>query len=194
MCRCVRTSPDVWLSTGSLLRPPVQATLSHSPERSARFALPLLQPGQAQKEAFHNEALTAIDLLLEAAIEAAPMATPPGNPQLGQTWIVGAGATDAWAGQATRLAAWTAGGWRFLQPQPGTRAWNKSAGLWLYWDGSAWSDGRLPAAGIVIDGQQVVGSRRPAIPSPSGGTTIDDEARAALASVIVALQTHGLID
>ena len=38
-------------------------------ERSARFALPLLQPGQAQKEVFHNEALTAVALLIEAAVE-----------------------------------------------------------------------------------------------------------------------------
>lgn len=163
-------------------------------ERSARFALPLLQPGQAQKEAFHNDALTAIDLLLEAAVEGAPTATPPATPQIGQCWIVGEAAADAWAGQVTRLAAWTAGGWRFLQPQPGTRAWNKAAGLWLYWNGSAWSDGSLPAAGIVIEGQQVVGPRQSIISSPSGGTTIDAEARAALASVIVALQTHGLID
>jgi hypothetical protein len=163
-------------------------------ERSARFALPLLQPGQAQKEAFHNEALTAIDLLLEAAIEDAPMASPPATPEIGQCWIVGAGATDAWAEHDTQLAAWTEGGWRYLPPQPGTRAWNKAAGLWLYWNGSAWSDGSFPAAGLVIDGQQVVGPRQPSISSPSGGTTIDAEARIALASVIVALQTHGLID
>lgn len=163
-------------------------------ERSARFALPLLQPGQAQKEVFHNEALTAIDLLLEAAVEEVEAAVPPADPQVGQCWVVAAGAGDVWAGQATRLAAWTAGGWRFLEPQPGTRVWNKAAGLWLYWDGSAWSDGALPATKIMIGGEQVVGQRQSSIPSPSGGTIIDVEARAALAGVIVALQTHGLID
>ena len=30
-------------------------------ERSTRFALPFILPGQAQKEAFHNEAVAAID-------------------------------------------------------------------------------------------------------------------------------------
>ena len=163
-------------------------------ERSARFALPLLQPGQAQKEVFHNEALTTVDLLLEAAVEGAPIAVPPATPQIGECWIVAGGATGAWTGQEDRIAGWTAGGWRFIEPQPGTRAWDKTAGLWLHWNGSDWSDGSLPVAGLVIAGQQVVGSRQPTISSPSGGTTIDAEARAAIASIIVALRTHGLID
>lgn len=163
-------------------------------ERSARFALPLLQPGQAQKEVFHNEALTIVDLLLDAAVEGAPSAVLPPAPQIGQCWIVAAGATGAWAGQEDRIAGWTAGGWRFLEPQTGTRVWDKAAGLWLYWNGSGWSDGSLPAAGLVIAGQQVVGSRQPTISSPSGGTTIDAESREAIASIVVALRTHGLID
>lgn len=163
-------------------------------ERSARFALPLLQPGQAQKEVFHNEALTTVDLLLEAAVEGAPNAVPRATPQIGECWIVAAGATGAWAGQEDRIAGWTAGGWRFLEPQPGTRVWDRAAGLWLHWYGSTWSDGSLPAAGLVIAGQQVVGSRQPTISSPSGGTIIDVESREAIASIIVALRTHGPID
>ena len=163
-------------------------------ERSARFALPLLQPGQAQKEVFHNEALSLVDLLLEAAVEGSPSAAPPATPDIGQCWIVAAAATGAWEGQEDRIAGWTGGGWRFLAPQPGTRVWDKAAGLWLHWNGSGWSDGGLPAAALVVAGQQVVGSRQPAISSPSGGTTIDAEARSAVAAIIVALETHGLID
>ncbi len=163
-------------------------------ERSARFALPLLQPGQAQKEVFHNEALTALDLLLEAAVEGAPSAAPPATPEIGQCWLVASGATGAWEDQEDRIAGWTSGGWRFLAPHPGTRVWDKAAGLWRHWDGSAWSDGAMPAAALVIAGQTVVGSRLPGISSPSGGTTIDVESRSAIAAIIVALETHGLID
>lgn len=163
-------------------------------ERSARFAFPLLQPGQAQKEVFHNEALTAVDLLIEAAVEGGPTAVLPAVPEVGQCWIVAAGATGDWTGKEGHIAGWTAGGWRFIGPRPGTRVWNKAAGLWLHWDGSGWSDGSLPAAALVVAGQQVVGSRQPGVPSPSGGTTIDCEARAAVTSIIVALRTHGLID
>ncbi len=53
-------------------------------EETPRFELAFIIPGQAQKELFHNEALTTIDLLLQAAVEG-PVPTiplrwpPPGN-------------------------------------------------------------------------------------------------------------------
>jgi len=163
-------------------------------ERSARFAFPFLLPGQAQKEVFHNEALAMADTLLHPVVEGSPLAAPPAAPEVGRCWIVAAGAGGAWADEDGRLAAWTAGGWRFLAPVPGLIAWNRAAGHWLQWDGTRWSDGTLPVAGLSVAGKKVVGARQAAVPSPSGGTTIDAEARAALNAVIVALKTHGLID
>ena len=163
-------------------------------ERSARFALPFILPGQAQKEAYHNEALTALDGLVHAAVEGGALAAPPAAPQPGQCWTVAAGASGAWAGQDARLAAWSAGGWRFLVPVAGMKAWDKAAGYWRHWAGTSWSDGKVPAAGLTVAGQQVVGQRVAAVPSPSGGTTIDAEARSAIAALIVALKSHGLTD
>jgi hypothetical protein len=163
-------------------------------ETSARFALPLLLPGQAQKEAFHNEALTAIDAALHASVVEGPLADPPTAPEPGQSWLVGEDATGAWEGKHGALASWTAGGWRFVSPLPGMLVWNIDPGYWLHWTGSAWSDGSLPAAALVIAGQQVVGPRLSAVPSPSGGTIIDAEARAAIDSVIETLKSHGLIE
>lgn len=161
---------------------------------SARFALPFLQPGQAQKEVFHNEALAIADMLLHPVVEGPPLAAPPADPVAGQCWIVGAEPSGAWAGAANKLAAWTGGGWRFVAPVPGLLAWSRAGSCWLHWSGSAWSDGTLPAAGLSVGGRKVVGARGAAIPSPSGGTIIDEEARAAVAAVIVALKSHGLID
>ena len=163
-------------------------------ETSARFALPFILPGQAQKEAYHNEALTLVDALLHAQIEAGPLVEVPEEPQPGQAWLVGAGASGAWAGKADALACWTAGGWRFVSPVPGMLAWNIGSGCWLYWTGSAWSTGQWPATALLIDGQQVVGPRLPDVPSPSGGTVIDAEARAAVAGLIATLKSHGLIE
>ena len=37
-------------------------------ESTARLALPLIAPGQAQKEVSHNEALAALDLLVQAQV------------------------------------------------------------------------------------------------------------------------------
>lgn len=163
-------------------------------ESSARFALPLLVPGQAQKEMFHNEALTAIDGLLHACIEGGPVDDPPSGPAAGQSWIVGVAPTGEWSGRTDALATWTAGGWRFAQPVPGMLAWSKAAHVWLRWTGSAWSSGTWPVSALLIDGQQVVGPRLPEVPSPSGGTTIDMEARAAVDGLIATLKSHGLIE
>jgi len=163
-------------------------------DSSARFALPFILPGQAQKEAYHNEALALIDAALHACVEQGPLATPPAAPAEGHSWIVAAGATGAWAGEDDRLACRTGGGWRFVAPVPGMLVWNKADGLWLHWTGSGWSDGSLPAAALVIAGQQVVGPRLPDVPSPSGGTTIDAEARASVDALIATLKSHGLID
>ena len=116
-------------------------------DTSPRFPLPFILPGQAQKEAYHNEALTLIDAALHAQIEAAPLDEVPDEPEPGQCWIVGAGAAGAWAGKADSLACWTAGGWRFVSPRPGMLAWNIDPGCWLYWTGSAWSAGRMARDG-----------------------------------------------
>lgn len=164
------------------------------PESSARFAFPFLVPAQAQKEFFHNEALAAIDCALHAAVEGAALATPPSSPALGQTWIVAPDASAEWAGRTDMLAAWTSGGWRFLAPVAGMLAWNKAAEVWMRWTGEAWSEGTLPASALLIGGEQVVGPRLPEVPSPSGGTVIDAEARAAIGALIATLKSHGLTD
>lgn len=162
-------------------------------ELSARFALPLLQPGQAQKELFHNEALARIDALLHPAVAAIATNDPPGSPSIGQGWIVGATPTGGWIGKAGQIASWTSGGWRFLAPRAGLTAWLGDAGRWAWHDGTAWRNGALPTGGIAVSGVQVVGVQQPAINAVSGGSTVDSEARAALASILAAMRVHGLI-
>lgn len=161
-------------------------------EESARYRLPLLVPGQAQKEHFHNEALVRIDALLGAAVEEGPRADPPAAPAEGQAWIVGEGASGVWTGRTNSLAASTAGGWRFVTPVEGMRVWNRAAGYDMAWNGTGWTAGEVRGSKLVVAGQQVVGERLPAVPSPSGGTIIDDEARQAINAIIATLMSHGL--
>lgn len=116
------------------------------------------------------------------------------QPEEGQIWIVGTAPIGAWAGKAGALASWTSGGWRFVNPVAGMLVWNKAEGNWLHWTGNGWSDGAMPVSAILVGGQQVVGPRLAEVPSPSGGTVIDAEARAAITSVIATLKSHGLID
>ena len=163
-------------------------------ETTPRFGLPFILPGQAQKEVWHNEALAAVDAALHPAVEGAPLSVPPANPEAGQCWIVSAGGSGAWSGKDGQLALWSEAGWRFVAPQPGMMAWQKAAAYWLHWRGTGWSSGELVGSELVIGGRRVVGTRGPAILSPSGGTTIDIEARAAVEALIAALMSHGLIE
>lgn len=160
---------------------------------TGRHALPLLAAGQAQKELFHNEALAAIDALLHPAVEAVGIDVPPAAPAIGQSWIVGPGPSGDWAGRAHALACWTDGGWRFSGPTPGMRVTMRANDFVAAWDGASWRQGEIKGAKLVVGESQVVGARQPEIADPAGGTTVDSEARAAVAAVLGALRAHGLI-
>jgi hypothetical protein len=162
-------------------------------EATPRFALPFILPGQAQKELFHNEALTRIDVGLHPVAEEA-LAAPPAAPTEGQCWLVETGATGAWGGKDDQIAMWTGSGWRFLAPTEAMSVWIRQLGYPVRWDGGGWGGGEIACTGIRIGGQQIVGERQPAVASPSGGTIIDQEARAGLDAIIAALMSHGLID
>lgn len=165
-----------------------------SDETSARWALPLLQPGQAQKEMFHNEALAALDLLSQAAVLGAGVNSPPDDPAEGACWLVGDSPDGAWAGHPGQLAGWTAGGWRFVAPRDGMTAWVAADGVYALYAEGDWRIGVLPVAMLTVGGSQVVGARQGAIPDPAGGSVIDTESRAALVAILAAIRAHGLIE
>lgn len=162
-------------------------------DTTARFALDLLEAGQAQKELHHNEALTVLDLCVQASIVAAGGNDPPATPVAGQCWIVGPLPTGDWIGQARALAGWTAGGWRFVRPVEGMVAWDEARRISLRFSRGTWEEGVLRGAELRVGGERVVGARAAAIAAPDGGSTVDAEARATLAAVLSALRGHGLI-
>ncbi|PCD01970.1 hypothetical protein COC42_10755 [Sphingomonas spermidinifaciens] len=161
-------------------------------ERTDRHALPLLQAGQAQKELTHNEALVMLDLLAMAAATGIAE-VPPAAPSPGDCWIVGPAAGGPWAGAANMLAGWTESGWRFAAPTPGMRVWLTSDDCEAAWRDGAWVVGETRTRRLVIGGEQVAGPRQPAIAAPSGGATVDVEARASLTAILAALTAHGLV-
>ncbi len=162
-------------------------------DTSIRLKLPLLAAGQAQKETTHNEALALVDILVQPVVIAVAPNAVPSAPQLGQCWIVGSGASGAWAGQDDAIACWTAGGWRFSAPFEGMTTWNTTTGKNIRRSASQWVSGEVNASVYRVDGSQVVGPRQPAINGPSGGAIIDTEARIALASILSVLRVHGLV-
>ncbi len=160
--------------------------------QSDRLKLPLLAAAQAQKEVTHNEALALADIAVQAVVQSVAPVAVPASPVVGQCWIVGPSPTGAWTGRAGHIAAWTAGGWRFVAPFEGMQAWSIADGQNARRTGSAWIVGVQTALTLSIGGQQVVGGRQPRVVAPSGGATVDSQARAAIASIISGLEAHGL--
>ncbi len=148
-------------------------------ETTGRFGLPLLVFGQGQKDVTHNEAVMAIDCLLHLHVEGAGLERPPASPQPGSAWLVGAPAEDAWVGQEGRIACYTSAGWRFFTPATGLAVWNAELGRSQRFDGVAWRLDPKPA--LVV----------PPAPSAEGGSVVDAEARAAIASVVERLRDLG---
>lgn len=162
-------------------------------ESTHRLGLPLLNPGQAQKELFHNEALQLIDVVLAGAVEEGPRAAPPAEPAIGQCFIVGQQPTGDWAGYADHVAAFTAGGWRYLAPVEGMTFQVRDERSTATYSGGNWETGVLRASALHIGGQQVIGPRLGAIAAPAGGALIDSEARIAVNAILAAMRAHGLI-
>jgi hypothetical protein len=105
---------------------------------TTNLALPYIDPNQNQKSVTHNAALTMLDALVNAAVQSATLAAPPGSPADGQRWIVASGGTGAWAGEDGKLAAWQDGAWAFYAPPAGTLAFNVATGGLILSTGSAW--------------------------------------------------------
>ena len=105
-----------------------------------RFGLPFIAQGQAQKEVTHNDALIQLDALVDLFILDRNLATPPGSPVDGDTYLVAASPTGAWAGQAGKLAHSVDGAWRFYSPLKGLLAYVADEQAILIYTGSSWVD------------------------------------------------------
>lgn len=161
--------------------------------QTSRLGLPFIEPGQAQKEVFHNEALRLIDVAVAAAVETVGANTPPASPAEGQCFIVGNAPTGAWAGHAKAIAGYAAGGWRFVAAVAGMGALDKASGQTATFDGASWVVGTVKGATLELAGSQVVGAQLAAVANPGGGANVDVEARAAIAAILDRLRGHGLI-
>ena len=132
--------------------------------------------------------------MVAAAVEGPPQDAPPATPVEGQCYIVGSAPSGSWAGKAAQLAGFGPGGWRFQPPAEGMSVLDKSTGLRGEYRSGAWEFGALNGTGLWVGGVQVVSSQGAAIAAPSGGTTVDAEARTAIGEILGALRAHGLID
>ena len=138
---------------------------------TARLALPLLFAGQAQKEFTVNEALLRADIAVQCVVEGEADA-PPAAPAIGEVWLVGTTPTGDFAEHALGIAGWTADGWRFVAPRDGFVVFDRAAQCFRRFTG-IWEKPVAPS-------------------SPTGGATIDVEARDALVRILEKLVDAGV--
>ena len=112
------------------------------------LSLPLIQPAQAQKHVTHNEALQALDVLVQPVVTAR-LSAPPPAPDRGARYLVGGAATAAFAGQENRIALWSGNAWQFFAPRRGWRVHVLDEAADAIWTGTAWSMGREQAQEVA---------------------------------------------
>jgi hypothetical protein len=108
-------------------------------DATSNLSLPFIMAAQAQKHITHNEALRALDAVVQLMVLDKDLNSPPGSPVEGARYIVAASPTGAWSGQADKIAAYQDGAWAFYVPREGWLAWAADEDALYVWTGSAWS-------------------------------------------------------
>lgn len=114
-------------------------------DATASLVLPFIMPAQAQKHVTHNEALLALDAVVQLVLTA-EATIPPALPAEGACFWIAAGATDGWAGHSGKIGVWQDGAWSFVTPRPGWHAFDLASQRLKIFDGAAWIEPALPAA------------------------------------------------
>lgn len=106
---------------------------------TTHLGLVLVEQNQSQKEVTVNEALVAIDAVLNTGAIDKDLATPPLSPSTGDVYIVGGLATYDWEGHENQLA-WYHQGWRFIIPREGMLIWVNDEDKLYCFDGTDWAE------------------------------------------------------
>ena len=108
---------------------------------SHNLGLPYIAPAQAQKHITHNEAIRALDALVQISLKSLSQTTPPTSPSAGDRYGITNGANGAsgeWAGHEGEIAAFQDGAWMFYTPNTGWQAWVEDENALKVWDGTDW--------------------------------------------------------
>lgn len=108
-------------------------------DASSNLNLPFIMAAQAQKHVTHNEALRALDAVVQLMVLDKDLGSPPIFPAEGARYIVATSPAGAWSGQAGKVAAWQDGVWAFYAPREGWLAWAADEDALYVWTGAAWA-------------------------------------------------------
>ncbi|VAW20850.1 hypothetical protein MNBD_ALPHA12-384 [hydrothermal vent metagenome] len=106
---------------------------------SSNLNLPYIISGQALKHITHNEALRALDAVVQLGVLDQNLVAPPASPAEGNRYIVATAATGAWAGKDNQIAAWQDGAWAFYAPSEGWLCWVANEDQLYAFSGTLWT-------------------------------------------------------
>lgn len=107
---------------------------------SDNLALPFILSSQAQKHVTHNEALLALDAIVQLSIVSKDESQGPDNAADGAQYIVPENPSGNFANQSGKIAAYQDGAYQFYQPKIGWLAYISHDDSYQYYDGSEWQD------------------------------------------------------
>jgi len=108
-------------------------------DETPNLRLPYIMAAQSQKHVTHNEAIRALDAVVQLSVLDRDLSTPPGSPADGARYIVAGSPTGAWSGHAGNIAAYQDGAWTFYAPRQGWISWIGDEDAAVVWDGAAWA-------------------------------------------------------
>ena len=107
---------------------------------TANLNLPYLMAAQAQKHVTHNEALRALDAVVQLSVADRDLTAPPATPVDGDRYLVAPDATDGWTGKSGLIAAFQDNAWEFYAPVEGWLCWVADEDKLLVWSGADWNE------------------------------------------------------
>lgn len=107
---------------------------------SDNLSLPFILPSQAQKHVTHNEAILALDAIVQLSIISKSLVEGPADAAVGSRYIVPQNASGNFANQTGKIAAYQDGAFRFYTPQTGWLAYISDDNTYQFFNGTDWQD------------------------------------------------------
>ena len=107
---------------------------------TTNLKLPYIMAAQAQKHVTHNEAIRALDAMVQLSVIDRDLTSPPASPVEGARFLIAATASAEWAGKDGQIAAFQDNAWMFYAPLESWLCWVADEDKLLAFDGSQWSE------------------------------------------------------
>ncbi len=116
--------------------------------------LPYILAAQAQKHVTHNEAITALDAVVQLSVKDRDLTNPPASPVDGDRFVVAIGGAGVWAGKDGQIAAFQDNAWSFYVPRTGWLSYVADEAILYIYNGTSWSafsSGGLGGASALVN-------------------------------------------